>query len=147
MPEQPSLCSGLKEDFSQAPSALLGTWQALRESECCSTVSDSLWHHRLYSPWNSPGQTPGQINTGVGSLSLLQGTLRNPGIKPRSPALQADSLPAEPQGSINVTKILGKGGQDDLLVWSKWKGGRLVNRKRKGREREIRKDHSKPVLN
>ena len=28
----------------------------------------SLWPHVLYSPWNSPGQ-----NTGVGSLSLLQG--------------------------------------------------------------------------
>ena len=32
-----------------------------------------------------------------GSLSLLQGGLLNPGIEPRSPALQADSLPAEPQ--------------------------------------------------
>ena len=31
-------------------------------------MSDSLWPHRLYSPWNSPGQ-----NTGVGNLSLLQG--------------------------------------------------------------------------
>ena len=31
-------------------------------------MSDSLWLHGLYSPWNSPGQ-----NTGVGSLSLLQG--------------------------------------------------------------------------
>ena len=30
-------------------------------------MSDSLWPHGLYSPWNSPGQ-----NTGVGSLSLLQ---------------------------------------------------------------------------
>ena len=40
------------------------TWQ----SESCSVVSDSLWPHWLYSPWNSPGQ-----NTGVGSLSLLQG--------------------------------------------------------------------------
>ena len=39
----------------------------------------------LYSPWNSPGQ-----NTGVGSLSLLQGNLPNPGIKPRFPALQVD---------------------------------------------------------
>ena len=29
-------------------------------------MSDSLQPHRLYSPWNSPGQT-----TGVGSLSLL----------------------------------------------------------------------------
>ena len=31
-------------------------------------MSDSLGPHGLYSPWNSPGQ-----NTGVGSLSLLQG--------------------------------------------------------------------------
>ena len=31
-------------------------------------MSDSLQPHRLYSPWNSLGQ-----NTGVGSLSLLQG--------------------------------------------------------------------------
>ena len=31
-------------------------------------MSDSLWPHELYSPWNSPGQ-----NTGVSSLSLLQG--------------------------------------------------------------------------
>ena len=38
------------------------------ESESCSVVSESLWPHGLYSPWNSLGQ-----NTGVGSLSLLQG--------------------------------------------------------------------------
>ena len=31
-------------------------------------MSDSLRPYGLYSPWNSPGQ-----NTGVGSLSLLQG--------------------------------------------------------------------------
>ena len=49
----------------------------------------SLQPHGLYSPWNSPSQ-----NTGVGSLSLLQGTF-----PPRSPTLQADSLPAEPTGS------------------------------------------------
>ena len=45
-------------------------------------MSDSLWTHGLYSPWNSPGQ-----NTGVSSLPLLQGNLPNPGIEPRSPAL------------------------------------------------------------
>ena len=38
------------------------------ESESCSIMSDSLQTHGLYSPWNSPGQ-----NTGMGSLSLLQG--------------------------------------------------------------------------
>ena len=36
--------------------------------ESHSVVSDFLWPHGLYSPWNSPGQ-----DTGVGSLSLLQG--------------------------------------------------------------------------
>ena len=49
--------------------------------------------HIPYSPWNSPGQ-----NTGTGSRSLLQGNLPNSGIEPRSPALQADCLPAEPPG-------------------------------------------------
>ena len=36
-------------------------------SESCSVMSDSLWPHELYSPWNSPGH-----NTAVGSLSFLQ---------------------------------------------------------------------------
>ena len=41
----------------------------LREiSEHCSVVFNSLWPHGVYSPWKSPGQ-----DTGVGSLSLLQG--------------------------------------------------------------------------
>ena len=42
-------------------------------------MSNSLRPHGLYSPWNSPGQ-----NTGVSSLSLLQGILptqeSNPGL-------------------------------------------------------------------
>ena len=38
------------------------------ESESRSVMSDSLPPHGLYSQWNSPGQ-----NTGVCSLSLLQG--------------------------------------------------------------------------
>ena len=50
------------------------------KSESCSVVSYSLRTHGLYkSPWNSPGQ-----NTGVGSLSLLQGIFStqesNPGL-------------------------------------------------------------------
>ena len=39
-------------------------------------------------------------NTGVSSLSLLQGALPTPGTEPRYPALQVDSLPAEPQGKL-----------------------------------------------
>ena len=57
----------------------------------CLTLSD----HMDCSPVGvfCPGK-----NTGVGSHSLLQGNLPNPGIKPRSPAVQADSLPSEPPG-------------------------------------------------
>ena len=50
--------------------------------------------------WNSLGQ-----NTGVGSHwsgSPSPGDLPNPGIEPRSPALQADSLPTEPQRKPNI---------------------------------------------
>ena len=73
----------------------------LSESGSHSVVSNSLRPHGLYSPWNSPGQ-----NTGVGSRSLLQGIF-NPGIESTSPALQADSLPAEPQGKPKyLNKIL-----------------------------------------
>ena len=47
--------------------------------ESCSVVSDSLWPHGLYSPWNSLGQ-----NTGVSILSLFQGIFptqrSNPGL-------------------------------------------------------------------
>ena len=102
------------------------------ENASCSVVSDSLPLYGLYSSQNSLGQ-----NTGVGSLSLLQGIfpiqglnpglphcrwilyqlshkgtprywsgqpipspadLPNPGIKPGSPALQADALPAKLPG-------------------------------------------------
>ena len=46
-------------------------------SESCSVVSDSLRPHGLHSPWNSPGQ-----NTGMGSLSLLQGIFPTQGSNP-----------------------------------------------------------------
>ena len=49
-------------------------------SESCSVLSNSLRPHRLYSPWNSPGQ-----NTGVGSLSLLQGICPTQGSNPSLP--------------------------------------------------------------
>ena len=45
-------------------------------------------------PWNSSGK-----NTGVGCHSPLQGIFLTQGIVPGSPALQADYLPCEPQGS------------------------------------------------
>ena len=45
-----------------------------------SVVSCPLWPHGLCSPWNSPGQ-----NTGVDSLSLLQGIFPAQGWNPGLP--------------------------------------------------------------
>ena len=46
-----------------------------------------------------PAEPPGKLkNNGVGSLSLLQVNFTHPGIRPGSPALQADSLPTELSG-------------------------------------------------
>ena len=119
------------------------------ESESCSVVSNSLRPHGLYSPRNSPGQ-----NTGVGSLSLLQGIFptqgSNPGLphcrqifyqlshkvsprilewvaypfsrgssrpetEPGSPALKADSLPAELPGKPIIHTYLGINIQPFLI--------------------------------
>ena len=53
---------------------------------CRSVMSDSLRPHGLYNLWNSPDQ-----NTGVGSLSLLQGIFPTQELNWEFPALQADS--------------------------------------------------------
>ena len=49
-------------------------------SQSLSVGSDSLWLHELHGPRNSPGQ-----NTGVGSLSLLQGIFPIQGSNPGLP--------------------------------------------------------------
>ena len=50
------------------------------ESEILSVVSNSSWPQGLYSPWNSLVQ-----NTGVGSLSPLQGIFPTQGSNPGLP--------------------------------------------------------------
>ena len=70
--ERTTLCSCGRE--AAKLSRLLSPPQ---ESESHSVVSDSLQPHGLYSPWNSPGQ-----NTGVGSLSFLQGIFPTQGSNP-----------------------------------------------------------------
>ena len=59
-------------------------------------MSDSLWPHGLHSPWNSIGQDTEWV-----AFLFFSGS-SNPGIEPRSAALQADSLPAEPQGKSRI---------------------------------------------
>ena len=62
------------------------------------------------TPWtiqsmNSPGQ-----KAGVGSQSPFPGDLPNPGIEPKSPSLQVDSLPSDPPGKPMNT------GMDNLSL-------------------------------
>ena len=50
------------------------------------------------------GDSPGK-NTGVGCHALLQGIFPTQGLKPRAPALQAESLPSEPPGKPKNTEV------------------------------------------
>ena len=65
-------------------------------------MSNFLQCYGLYSPWDSPGQ-----NTGVGSLSLIQGIFPIQGLNPALLhfRIKAYSLPAEPQGKPNNTGV------------------------------------------
>ena len=62
------------------PSPLCSSHTTFLESESRSVMSNSLQPHGLYSPCNCPGQ-----NTGVGSLSLLQGIFPTQGSNPGLP--------------------------------------------------------------
>ena len=66
--------------------------------QLCPTLCDPMDY--TYSPWNSPGQ-----DIGVGSCYPSPGDLCNSGIEPRSPTLQADSLPAKPPGKPKDTGV------------------------------------------
>ena len=66
-------------------------------SECCSVISDSA------IPWTVVYQAPLSMKFSrqelwSGLLFPSPGYLPNPGIKPGSPASQANSLPSEPPG-------------------------------------------------
>ena len=74
--------------------------------ESRSVMSDSLQPHGLYSPWNSPGQ-----NTGVGSLSLLQGIFPAQGSNSGLPHYRRILYQLSHKGS------LCPGGSDEPLTW------------------------------
>ena len=84
-----------------------GKWEVLfsrdqvKWSESRSVVSDYLWPHGLYSPWNSPGQ-----NIGVGNLSFLEGIFPTQGSNWGFPhCRQIFFLPAEPPGKPQNTRV------------------------------------------
>ena len=85
-------------------------------------MSDSLQPHGLYSPWNSPGQ-----NTGVGSLSLLQGIFptqeSNQGLLHCRRILYKLSYQWSPYikwGRGNITRV-ERAGKTTLILKTKWK--------------------------
>ena len=74
----------------------------MSENVSRSVVSNSLQPHgllptKLLCPWSSPGQ-----NRGVGKPFPFPGDLPDPGIEPRSPVLQADSLLSNPSASTHI---------------------------------------------
>ena len=77
-------------------------------------MSDSLRPHGIlqarileWLPFPSPGHLP------------------NPGIKPRSPALQVDSLPAEPQGKSKNTGVGSLSLFQQIFPTQEWNWGLL----------------------
>ena len=68
----------------------------LRDPMVCSPPGSSIHG-------DSPGKNTGEYCSGLPSPPL--GDFPNPGIKPRSPTLQADSLPSEPLGKPKSTGV------------------------------------------
>ena len=89
-------------------------FQDIHESESCSVISDYLQPHGLYSQWNSPGQ-----NTGVGSLSLLQG------IFPTRDWTQVSHIAGRfftswTNREVRNVKILMKGENKAMIIYIKY---------------------------
>ena len=103
-------------------------------SESHPIQSDSSQPHGLYGPWNFPGQNTGggssclllgifptqgsnlsptfftcwatsEAQSWSGQSITSPGDLPNPGMQPGSPALQVNSLPAEPPGRPNYFHV------------------------------------------
>ena len=98
-------------------------------SHCAQSLSRA---RLLVTPWTAAHQTP--LSKEVSRQEYWSGLpcpppggLPKPGIKPRSPALQVDSLPSEPPGlgqldSNHSGKELGIGDRDfpGLSWWLRW---------------------------
>ena len=71
----------------------------------------SLSHIRLFvTPWTvahqaSPSMEFSRQEYWSGLPFPSSGNLPHPGIKPKSPALQADALPSEPPGNLQILEL------------------------------------------
>ena len=121
-------CNGW-DDFASGAGFIFSKVEYLSsiyESESRSVMSDSLRPHGLCSPWNSPGQ-----NTGVCSLSLLQGIFPTQGSN--SGLLHCRQVPHQlsQQGSPLVCTVWPKFGFSagqimapwTFCLWTIWKPG------------------------
>ena len=76
----------------------------------------------LVTPWTIAYQAPPSMGFSrqeywSGLPFPSPGDLPNPGIKPRSPALQADALPSEPPGKPHMTQV---NHQNMSSSWPGW---------------------------
>ena len=103
-------CNSYGKMWTRATFILFSTITHLRvEFSTCHSYED-MWIWKSFShvwifamPWTVALQAP--LSVGILQARILEwvaipppGNLPNPGIKPRSPALQVDSLPSEPPG-------------------------------------------------
>ena len=92
----------------------------LLSGKCRSELQWTITSRRLGWKWNWKSLSCVQLFVTPWTLQSMEvsrpeywseqpfpspGDLPNPGIEPRSPALQADSLPAEPQGNLKNTGL------------------------------------------
>ena len=84
--------------YFQQRNSMSNVWTLKSESEVAQSSPTLCNPMNLPARLLHPRDFPGKI-TGVSCYFLLQG------IEPRSPALQADSLPSEPQGKYIINHI------------------------------------------
>ena len=108
----------LKEEPRYGGFATITRWSELKVAQSCPTLCDPL---ELYTPRNFPSQ-----NTGVGSLSLLQGIFLTQGLNP--PTLQADSLLAEPPEKPKNTGVSSLSLLQQIFLTQKLNQGLLYCR-------------------
>ena len=80
------------------------SWKCVKVTQLCLTLA---------TPWTVQSMEFSRPEYWSGSPFPSLGDLPNPGIEPRSPALQEDSLPAEPWGKSKNTGV----GSLSLLQW------------------------------
>ena len=83
-------------------------------SQYFNYISESKWHSEskwlshvqlFLTPWTIESMEFSRLESWSGQPFPSPGDLPNPGIEPRSPELQVDALPAEPQGKPQNTGV------------------------------------------